>query len=163
MDEFHDAMPPSHSSVDEFLALWQNHLQKEAFQHVWRKPRLAYDYPIYDEIQPPHPQNFTVLLKFKISVWGSTIGRSHLGMGSTEKAEERHSPVSLKFIFTAGWRLRGRAVSFNLCARRPSILTSCSPGFLLADVRRLTADFRMVGRLSCLLTLILWYAKHNIQ
>lgn len=155
-------MSPSHFSVDEFLALWQSHLQKEAFQHVWRKPRLAHDYSIYDEIQPLH-RIFTMLLKFKPSGWCFMIGRSHLGMGNAEEAEERHSPVSLKFIFTAGWRLKGSTVSSNLCAWRPSIQASCFPAFLLADVRRLTADFKMVGGLSCLLTLILWYAKHNIQ
>lgn len=156
-------MSPSHFSVDEFLALWQSHLQKEAFQHIWRKPRLAHDYSIYDEIQPLHSQNFLPCLSSLSFLAEVLIGRSHLGMGSPEEAEERHSPVSLKFIFPADWRLRGSAVSSNLCAWRPSIQASCFPGFLLADVRRLTADFRMVGGLSCLLTLILRYAKHNIQ
>lgn len=93
---------------------------------------------------------FTMLLKLKLSGWGFMIGRSHLGMEGAEEAEERHSPVSLKFTFTAGWRLRGKAVSSSLCAWRPSIQASCFPGFLLADVRRLTADFRLVGGLSCL-------------
>jgi hypothetical protein len=156
-------LPPSPFSLDEFLAFWQSHLQKEAFQSFWRKPRLAHDYSIYDEIQPLSPQNFTMLFKFKLSSWGSTMGRSHLGMRSTERVEERHNTVTLKYSFTADWRLSGSTVSSNLCTWRPSIPVSCTPGFLLADVRRLTVDFGTAGGLSCLLTLILWYAKHNIQ